>query len=116
MVATKRKNAGPKRTKASAKQQKPAVNQQQFETDGFPEKPPAAVRKARDLYLQAKRDSADAATEKSQAEQKLIDEMTKNGIQRLKLDGESKYFEIEAQPKVKMKTFPKKHREESGGE
>jgi hypothetical protein len=89
----------------------PPVAQKTFEGEGFPDKPPAAVIRARDEYLQAMRDHADAGKEKSTRHEALVEVMHKHGITRIRLDGENKFFELESTENVKMKTVPKAARD-----
>ncbi len=86
--------------------------QQLLEGEGFPGPPPKEVCDARDAFLSAMRAHAKTAGKKGESEQKLIESMHKHDIKRVQLDGENKYFEIEAPEKVKMKTIPKEQREE----
>jgi hypothetical protein len=69
------------------------------------------VLDARDAYVTAKREAAKAAEAKGGAEQDLIKEMHEAGIERLQLDDENKYIEINAPEKVSIKTVPKEQRE-----
>ncbi|MCB0358754.1 MAG: hypothetical protein KDD44_03940 [Bdellovibrionales bacterium] len=85
--------------------------QQTFEGDGFPKRLPKAVAEARDAYLGHKRKAANAAKRRQEAEVILIDLMQKHEIDRVQLDGENKFIEVEATPKAKVKTMPKAQRE-----
>ena len=96
-----------KRVRRRAGQMK---TQQAFEGEGFPEPAPLPVRKGRDEYLQAMRDCAAASKEKAAAQEKLIELMHKHGIDRIELDGENKFFEIEQTEKIKTKTVPQEER------
>lgn len=78
--------------------------------DGFPAEPPQEVCAARDAFLGAKRASAKANETKGEREVRLIELMREHGINRIRLDGENKFFEIEATPHVKVKTMPKEQR------
>ncbi len=89
--------------------------QAEFEGNGFPGPPPEEVCDARDTYLSSMRAHAKAAEKKAKSEQSLIEAMHKHEIKRVKLDGENKYFEIEAPEKIKTKTVPKEQREEREG-
>lgn len=80
--------------------------------DGFPGPPPDEVCEARDQYLSSMRSHAKAAKKKAESEQDLIEAMHKHNVTRVQLDGENKYFEIEAPEKIKTKTVPKEQREE----
>lgn len=83
--------------------------------DGFPAEPPAEVCAARDAFLGAKRASAKANETKGEREVRLIELMKEYGINRIRLDGENKFFEIEATPHVKVKTMPKEQRASKKG-
>jgi hypothetical protein len=85
--------------------------QQAFEGDGFPEKPPKEVEDARDEYVSAMRAHAKAGQKKAERHEKLIEVMHKHGIDRVRLDGENKFFEIVEEEKIKTKTVPKEERE-----
>lgn len=95
---------------------KPDVKEQkQFDGDGFPEKPPKAVLNARDEYITAKRDAADAAKHRGDRELNLIEKMQEHGIDRLPIDGENKFIEVSATERAKIKTIPKEQREAREG-
>src|SRR3954471_8498256 len=81
--------------------------QQAFEAEGFPGPLPEEVCEARDTYLSVMRAHAKTGKKKGEGEQRLIEAMHKHDISRVQLDGENKYFEIEAPEKVKMKTILK---------
>ncbi len=85
--------------------------QRKFDGDGFPEDPPQEVCDARDEYMQAKRAAARASEKKGAKEQTLIDSMREHGIERVRLDGENKFIEIDSPEKVKVKTIPKEQRD-----
>lgn len=123
-VATRRETGGtataPKKKKVKKKKAPPKVEstetdghvrQQQFAGNGFPDPPPKEVADARDDYLQAMRDAAKASEEKGYKRERLIEAMRDNNIDRIKLDGENKFFELETEAKVKMKTIPKDQRD-----
>lgn len=82
-----------------------------FEGEGFPKPPPKAVCKARDEYLQARRDAAEASSYKADRHQRLVEVMKEHGINRIKFDDESKFFELTADEKVKTRTIPKDKRD-----
>ena len=91
------------------------VRQKAMEGDGFPGPIPEEVCDARDEFLSAMRAAAKAGEKKGEKEQRLIEVMHKHEMTRVPLDGEKKYFEIEAPEKVKMKTKPKEQRDERAG-
>lgn len=97
-------------TKKKATRKKPD-QQQFFEGEGFPKRPPKAVRDARDEFITAKREAAEAATHRGEREQILIDMMKKHGINRLMLEDENKFIEITAPEHATIKTIPKEQRE-----
>lgn len=109
-VARKRKVA---RAKPEAADPPERVSQKQFEGEGFPDPPPAEVREARDDYLDAMREATKASSKKGDRHLKLIEVMQAHGIDRVRLDGENKFFELAEEHKVKMKTVPKDQREKS---
>lgn len=110
-VAAKANPVGSKVKKVADNAPEPTPIQQQFEGDGFPEPPPPAVCRARDRYLQAMREQAKAGAEKSTAHEALIRVMHDHNIDRVPLDGENKYFEIDPTEKIKTKTVPKAKRD-----
>ena len=87
--------------------------QAQFNGDGFPEKMPKPLTDARDDYLSAMRSSAKASEKKGDREQTLIEAMNKHKVDRIRLDGENRFFEVARDPKIKKKTIPKEQREEA---
>ncbi|QDU61257.1 hypothetical protein Pan216_21110 [Planctomycetes bacterium Pan216] len=111
-MAVKKKAAVKKKTAGS---QKPKERLEQSEFPGMETpKPPKEVLDARDKFIQAKRDAAEAAENRGHCEQRLIEQMHKHGITKVKLDGENKFIEIEAPEKAKVKTVPKEQREHRG--
>lgn len=85
--------------------------QTSFEGEGFPEEPPKEVCKARDQFLQAQRDAAEAAEYKADRHERLKEVMKDNGLTRVKLDGENKFFELTHDEKIKTRTIPKDKRD-----
>lgn len=83
--------------------------------DGFPAEPPEEVCTAMDAFLGARRASVKANETKVEREVRLIELMREHGINRIRLDGENKFFEIEATPHVKVKTMPKEQRSSKNG-
>lgn len=85
--------------------------QQQFEADGFPEKPPKSVTEACGEFLTAKRAHARTGEKLATKHEALIEEMHKHGITKIQLDDENKFIEIEPTEKAKVKTVPKEKRD-----
>lgn len=56
------------------------------------------------------RSSTKAAAKKSQREQELVEMMHKHKIERLKLDDEAKFIELNKSEKPKIKTIPAEDR------
>ena len=88
------------------------TRQKALEGDGCPGPTPEEVCDARDTYLSTMRAHAKTGKKKAESEQALIEAMHKHGLARVSLDGENKYFEIEAPEKIKTKTVPKEQRDE----
>ena len=86
------------------------VKQTKLQGDGFPEEPPEDVCKARDEFLSAIRSAAKASKSKSSKHERLVTVMKEHKLQRIPLDGENKFFELEEEEKVKLKTVPKDER------
>ena len=86
--------------------------QHRMQGEGFPPEPPEHVLNARDQYITAKRAAAKASKTKGEKEQELISAMNEAGIDRLELDGENKFIQIETPEKVAIKTIPKQQRQE----
>jgi len=89
------------------------AKQKQFDGDGFPERLPKAVEEARDQFIGAKRRAANAAGKRSECEILLIESMESAGVDRVKLDGENKFIEIERKPHASIKTIPKDQQEKA---
>lgn len=88
------------------------LRQKVMEGDGLPGPIPEEVCDARDEFLSAMRAAAKAGEKKGEKEQKLIEVMHKYEMTRVPLEGEKKFFDIEAPEKIKMKTLPKEQRDE----
>lgn len=108
--AAKKKAAGNKTTSRGTLDAVRA-QQTQFEGDGFPEPPPKVVCDARDAFLEAKRAAAKAGEKKADKHERLVELMHEHNIDRIPLDGENKYFYLDASEKVKIGTVPKEKRE-----
>ena len=79
--------------------------QTKMTAEGFPKEPPEALCTARDKFLSAKRSAAKAIEKRENAKVVLIDTMKEMGIDRIRLDGENKYFELEDKPNLSIKTY-----------
>lgn len=111
-VAPVTKAATRKKTTSLATLDDVKAQQKQFEGDGFPEPPPKDVCDARDNYLAAKRAAATANEKKADKHERLVELMHQHNIDRIPLDGENKYFYLDASEKVKIGTVPKEKRDE----
>ncbi len=109
--AAKKKPAAPKKTTSRETLDAVRAQQTQFEGDGFPEPPPKEVCDARDNYLEAKRAAAAASEKKADRHERLVELMHEHNIDRIPLDGENKYFYLDASEKVKIGTVPKEKRD-----
>ncbi len=87
--------------------------QLEFDAEGFPEKLPKELCELRDSFLGAKRASVNAANVKHDREAALIEGMKKLGIDRIRLDGESKFFELSKKDSLQIKTIKKDSQERS---
>jgi hypothetical protein len=90
-----------------------AKRQQQFDGDGFPARLPKAVQEARDEYLTAMRSAAKAVEKRGNKELALMEAMKKHKVDRVRLDGENKFFEIDNKEKIACRTIPKEQRKEA---
>ena len=65
------------------------------------------VQEKRDKFLKFKRATVRETKKRDGAEEELLDVMREHGIERIHLEDENKFIEIEAKPKAKIKTGPK---------
>lgn len=103
-----------KRATKSAKAKPEKPTQKLIKGEGFPDPLPKDVQRAVEAYLTAKRESADAAEEKGDAMQKLIELGHKHGFERIPIEGENKFIEIGTKDTCKVKTKPKDQEESRG--
>lgn len=87
------------------------ANQQEFEAEGFPEKPHRDVQDALGEFLTVKRAHAKTGEKLATKHEALIETMHKHGVTRVRLDGENKFVEIVPKETATVKTMPKEKRE-----
>src|SRR5688572_17138468 len=91
-----------------------AKKQKTFAGAGFPSEPSAKLQRKRDVYLQTLRDLASAREKKGNAALSLMEAMHEEGLTKIRLDGENKFFLLDKEEKVKLKTIPKAQRDGDG--
>lgn len=94
-----------------AKNRSDQMQQKHFEGGDFPAGPSAKIKRKRDIYLQTLRDLAAAREAKGNAALNLMEAMHEEGLTKIRLDGENKFFLLDSEEKVKLKTIPKAQRD-----